>query len=216
VTSPELPDILRLHRCPQCGYDLTGLPREGRCPECGFAYDAMMFSLLGEPRRFTGKAAGFMIVILVFYGAAIIQFNQIIGSALCAVALALAVFWITPLRRLWRREQEWLLFTGDGVASRHTVGTFQVIPWLNFKRVTIQQLYTFKRIETGIGKWEIRLFREAQLTLLDPTKHSGILAGDRAGREIAFRIRVTEADATRIVDRLRECFTRGWDGKPPS
>ena len=25
--------------CRRCGYDLTGLPRQGRCPECGLVYD---------------------------------------------------------------------------------------------------------------------------------------------------------------------------------
>lgn len=206
-------DILRLHRCPQCGYDLTGLPREGKCPECGFAYDAMMFSLLGEPHRLAGKGAGCLIVLLAFYGAAFVQLDVMIGSALCAIAVALAFLWVRPLRRLWKRESEWLLFIGDGVASRHTTGTFQVIPWLNFKRVTFQRLFTFRNRRSGIGTLEIRLFREARLMLLDPTKYSGILAGDRSGSEIAFRVKLTEVDATHVVERLRECFTSGWAGQ---
>ena len=36
-------DILRLKECPQCEYDLDGLPRRHRCPECSFAYSEQMF-----------------------------------------------------------------------------------------------------------------------------------------------------------------------------
>ena len=32
-------DIPRLTHCPQCGYDLAGLPVKHACPECGYAYD---------------------------------------------------------------------------------------------------------------------------------------------------------------------------------
>jgi len=41
----EAREILRLHRCPKCEYDLTGLPAAHRCPECGFEYDETMFDL---------------------------------------------------------------------------------------------------------------------------------------------------------------------------
>ena len=40
-------DPLRLDRCPDCGYSLTGLPEEGVCPECGFAYNPDMIVLYG-------------------------------------------------------------------------------------------------------------------------------------------------------------------------
>jgi len=43
--SGEAREILRLHRCPECEYDLTGLPAAHRCPECGFEYDETMFDL---------------------------------------------------------------------------------------------------------------------------------------------------------------------------
>jgi len=32
-------DIPRLTHCPQCEYDLAGLPVKHACPECGYAYD---------------------------------------------------------------------------------------------------------------------------------------------------------------------------------
>jgi hypothetical protein len=41
----EAREILRLHRCPECEYDLRGLPAAHRCPECGFEYDETMFDL---------------------------------------------------------------------------------------------------------------------------------------------------------------------------
>lgn len=34
---PPAPPLIE--DCPQCGYDLTGLPSEHNCPECGLAYD---------------------------------------------------------------------------------------------------------------------------------------------------------------------------------
>ncbi len=43
----QSPDPLMLDRCPECGYLLTGLPREGRCPECGSDYDSYLIVLWG-------------------------------------------------------------------------------------------------------------------------------------------------------------------------
>ncbi|MCZ6835854.1 MAG: hypothetical protein O7G85_08780 [Planctomycetota bacterium] len=41
----ERSDILRLKACPQCDYDLVGLPGAHACPECGFEYDESTFRL---------------------------------------------------------------------------------------------------------------------------------------------------------------------------
>lgn len=38
-------DILRLKRCPECNYDLRGLPYAHNCPECGIEYDEKIFDL---------------------------------------------------------------------------------------------------------------------------------------------------------------------------
>ena len=40
-------DILRLKRCPECNYDLIGLPHAHNCPECGFAYSEDFFDVSG-------------------------------------------------------------------------------------------------------------------------------------------------------------------------
>jgi hypothetical protein len=51
VMAGEAREILRLHWCPRCNYDLTGLPAAHRCPECGFEYDETMFDLPVVPTR---------------------------------------------------------------------------------------------------------------------------------------------------------------------
>jgi hypothetical protein len=43
-------DPLRLERCPQCGYQLDGLPAEGACPECGRRYDQSVVFFYGWAR----------------------------------------------------------------------------------------------------------------------------------------------------------------------
>lgn len=37
--------------CDQCGYDLTGLPRQGNCPECGQCYDLATGRGVSAPSR---------------------------------------------------------------------------------------------------------------------------------------------------------------------
>jgi hypothetical protein len=43
----RIADPLRLDRCPDCAYLLTGLPASGVCPECGFQYSGEMIVLYG-------------------------------------------------------------------------------------------------------------------------------------------------------------------------
>lgn len=42
----EAGDPLRVDRCPDCGYLLTGLPEQGICPECGVHYDSSRLIVL--------------------------------------------------------------------------------------------------------------------------------------------------------------------------
>ncbi|MFI5377819.1 MAG: hypothetical protein ACHRHE_00815 [Tepidisphaerales bacterium] len=51
-----LPDALL---CEACGYNLTGVPREGQCPECGVAIARSLPSLRRAPAWETGERPGF-------------------------------------------------------------------------------------------------------------------------------------------------------------
>ncbi len=59
-------EILQLKECPQCGYDLGGLPREHACPECGFEYDAET-CCLEVGRRKSRMQAWIYIVLLILF-----------------------------------------------------------------------------------------------------------------------------------------------------
>ena len=65
-------DILRLKCCPECDYDLGGLPYAHNCPECGIEYDENIFDLQvwlaagsSDIRRFDSLAS-LVLVVWVF------------------------------------------------------------------------------------------------------------------------------------------------------
>ncbi len=65
-----------LSQCPQCRYDISGLPATHRCPECGFTYDESMIVLEGWhvpglaslPRFLLLYGTPFVIVLLMLRG----------------------------------------------------------------------------------------------------------------------------------------------------
>jgi len=59
--------------CPQCDYDLAGLPEEYTCPECGFEYDIHASVIKLTARRlyykdFTHHAIGAVLLIMLLSG----------------------------------------------------------------------------------------------------------------------------------------------------
>lgn len=53
TTSPEQPLESSAIFCPQCGFDLSGLPDEHRCPECGFGYQREAIVELATEHMYT-------------------------------------------------------------------------------------------------------------------------------------------------------------------
>lgn len=204
-------DILRLKYCPLCGYDLRGLAREGKCPECSFSCGPQMFSLIGK-RTNPLPDAGFA-VLLVYIALDLIIISPR-GYALATGAIlaagVIAYFCVPQVRRLLRSQQEWLLFTAEGIASKHTTGKFQMIPWEDFKRVSLQRPFTFARREPGMVWWEIRLYREPMFHLLNPESAWRWLRFRKTRYDIVFRFQANEEDARRVVGELRHRFSRGW------
>ena len=90
-------DILRLKRCPECDYDLRGLPYTHSCPECGIEYDENIFDLqvwLAEStasRRF---------------------------DSLAFLALAVAFVWLFVFRRTWFFPQLPLVMFAGSIGFR--------------------------------------------------------------------------------------------------
>ena len=60
--SKTQPVLLRLRRCPDCGYDLANLPRRHICPECGFEYDESMFDAFISSHRLNKSARRLVII----------------------------------------------------------------------------------------------------------------------------------------------------------
>ncbi len=72
VVTPEKAPLDEHWRCPQCGYDLHGLP-DVRCPECGFRYDAEAIRTLAAAEYWIRLNSSRMIILY----------------ALCAATLAI-------------------------------------------------------------------------------------------------------------------------------
>ncbi len=93
-------DILRLKECPECGYDLTGLPAKHSCPECGFAYDASTFVLNGHvPSRIRDALRGALAVIMILaaLGVAVLIFYRKCAVGRPSVLPALIAFFAVPV-----------------------------------------------------------------------------------------------------------------------
>ncbi len=151
-------DILRLKRCPECDYDLRGLPHAHSCPECGIAYDENIFDLqvwLAEStasRRFDSLAF-LALVVWVFGSLFAIQrawirsgFLFVLMVAFVGSAVAGVLIRFLSMRR--KHGNAKVLCTADGLSlclgSRRR---FYRWSKLNLPRVT----------RAAGGKWRFRL-----------------------------------------------------------
>jgi len=99
--------------CPNCGYNLTGLP-ENRCPECGREFDPAQ---LAQQRRADARIGGVILRVLLVPALCVI-WGVVVGSMIdhmkstgekvliltsCAIGLGLLIFAIVTSKKVARR-----------------------------------------------------------------------------------------------------------------
>ncbi len=160
---PDAPDILRLKECPQCGYDLAGLPREHACPECGFEYDGSMFSIphATEGDRLVRRrrtAAGFAVdwglrvvlfgiipgLISVWCVRAGVPIGQVLSSLLFVV-VAIAVLFVVAHFNIERAlgvdvdsrwaPKEWYTLSSQGIWMTLQGQEPKMYPWSRLRSI---------------------------------------------------------------------------------
>jgi len=152
------PDILRLKTCPQCGYDLAGLPRRHQCPECAFAYDESMFMVHGwppdaTPTKIVTSAIGWLLVAPVAFAAlrwAYIRNLGSVGDELIYFGVGGVWTW-WAFRRSRRRKPVIAFFSSIGAELRGRDRPPEVFPWASYSRLRVRR--------AGRTKWRIRLAR---------------------------------------------------------
>ncbi len=102
--------------CPECGYDLRGIP-EHRCPECGFGYQHAAIRMIANGSGYR-RLAGYQRLV------------RIAGAALvcCALALAGDVFSILGGRSF----QAWVILVISGLITIELWFACCVIYWTGF------------------------------------------------------------------------------------
>lgn len=138
------------HRqCPQCDYNLTGLPDEHTCPECGFAFDAYSTCIRLSARE-NYRHAQVMIVFWILYFVFVV-WRQVGPSRMSASILVL--FSLVAVGRLLyesRRIQtaaDRMIFARAGLSFYSTTSTSIPIPWSIIKSASCSWVDGSLRIE---------------------------------------------------------------------
>ena len=149
-------DILRLKCCPECDYDLRGLPHAHSCPECGFAYSDDFFDLFGTSRGLRRPLSlSRVLFILGLFTLVVIDIAWAGGFRFWQLLVVFAVFVLIgvlalPMRRR-RHDTPCLrrIFTDSGILLTVDNEKVMVQPWSAIKSVSVVRLSN--------NKWRLRI-----------------------------------------------------------
>ena len=155
-----------LKHCPDCGYDLHGLPPRHRCPECGFEYDehtcvwrATKFGMLG-PALFLIPGFAILLREITHHGFTPVRHGILANFALLCeafVVCTLAVFaYMLRTRSTW-----FIAITPQGIVTRTFNGDVR-LTWREIEAsaeaagIAPQQQIRDQLVKAIMGKREAR------------------------------------------------------------
>jgi hypothetical protein len=151
---PSTPPPLRLERCPDCAYLLTGLPEQGLCPECGFAYGPDLIVLYGWPDTSAGPPRIWLSLVfpvamtwcgtylalslLPLQSPGLSQFVPYVQLLLILIVAGLQIR--QAIRRSRRGPPVQVRFTPAGLGQRTGFGPLKLTPWDHNIRIDFRML----------------------------------------------------------------------------
>jgi len=140
---------LRLHHCPECRYDLSGLPRAHACPECGFDYDEATFDLTTRA-NYTLSSVWDVLPWLAIPAVVVFDVNwfgvaPFSGATWLRIVLVFAIAQAAASYFKRRRRQRlggdvvfW--FHREGLSWEQGLGGVQTYPWRQIAAVRVSRV----------------------------------------------------------------------------
>lgn len=161
--------------CPQCDYDLTGLPDEHTCPECGFVYDTHATSIKLTARKEFRNGLIFGSVYLVWF--VLFRSSSTFRMPVWFLIGIVILFLTVTLFRLrkYQTVASRMILTRHGISFFSPSGMTQPIPWAEIR-------------SASCNWWDgqLRLTRPDQIEPMDISHRA--LGGVRIGKKCAAEI----------------------------
>lgn len=140
----------KLNACPQCNYDLSGLPESGRCPECGFAYAPGMFVLTGRGWRLRLRWWEKLAIFILLGYFVLAATTTITVSLFWWMAAWIGVWIAADIRRRIERHRyggdERYLASLEGLTRLMPDRLGKSIPWRSFRTVIARNPLGFMHV----------------------------------------------------------------------
>lgn len=186
-------DILRLKCCPECDYDLGGLPHAHNCPECGFEYDESIFDLRvwlagsTASRRFDSLA--YLVFAVVFGVLFVLRRAWILSHFLVVMMAGFVAFGVTgAVTRFFSNRRKHgdakVLCTPDGLSLR--LGSRCLFhPWSGLNLLRVRRAAGGKWRFRLAYRWPRRFFTEDICFVISGTNREAALLRKEFRRQIA-------------------------------